>query len=181
MKKSIPFSVGGIFFGHDVLVKFTSTPTCLAPNDDAVEIIPRDMLKCYCHEIHTNHIITDALEYGYKNPKAKEAKQLAPSVGLNYDALVFARGTQYLANTLSHNNYSAGYSFKDVNYLLSAVKNARSLLPSCLAGADDVGDYDQLIEVSGALNAIYQNVKSLLMIVAPWGERCDVKAISFTH
>jgi hypothetical protein len=86
---------------------------------------------------------------------------------------LFKRSQQYLAKVVHHD-------YKDVSAPLSLVKNARSLIIHLLASSVDDKDYDLIINVSGALNAIYRDVESMLRVVAPWGEGCDVKAISFT-
>lgn len=177
-KNTFNASVGGIIHGYDALVKFAGMPSFLSQDCDSTQT--SELLKQFSRDILDNPIIIDVTKYAKTNPKAKKIKDSDFDLG-KYDALLFKRSGQYLVKTAHHDNHTDGYSFKDVSQLFSMVKNARSLVIHALAGASSGDAYDQITQVSSALNSIHRDVESLLRVVAPWGERCDVKAISFTR
>lgn len=187
-KNTFNASVGGIIHAKTALELFAGTPSASETENtpsflaEAYEHkTSRLLLKQFSRDILDNPIIIDVTKYAKENPKAKKIKKTDLSAGFNYDALLFKRSGQCLVKTQHHNNYTDGYTFKDVSQLFSTVKNARSLVIHALAGASGEEAYEWMTQVSSALNSIHRDVESLLRVVAPWGERCDVKAISFTH
>ena len=177
MKKSNTRSanVGGIVFGYVTLETFLSTSLPTRQSNQVSELLAQ-----YSQDILNNPIIVDVTKYAKENPKAKKIKASDFELG-NYDALLFKRAQQCKVKTVHHDNFAQGYNHKDVSQLVSTIRNAKSLLVHALASTLSDVSYDQLIEVSGALNSIHRDVGALLRAVAPWGEHTDIAAISFTH